>query len=525
MATECESKLNNQTSIRNIKILAVLILVILSLIIFSNGMTKPVGRDEHMYCTGGVLMSQGKMIYRDFSYIAQLPYHPLLYATFYKLLGTTHYLLVGRLVSIVCDILVMLCIVGVYYYVFVNFRAWGILFGLCAAVLYVYNPVVDYANGYAWNNDVVVLCVALCFLLFIKIDLKRKDKPWRIAVIGILLTTATFMRMTIAVIELLFFIMLLSLPAKNLKERFGTILPFLIAAAIVSIYPIFIIARAPKAAFINIFKIHTINSQWLRQIGIFHDRFDLALESLTSPGYFVLLIIAAFLVVAFMLLRHKLKISCGRCALLAVFLPLVLLAIAMILPTTWRQYFAPPVPFLIIAFAYPLACLTELSGGQAPKIPIKIGAALMILGMLVAFLACINITKRISISITPQAWVPMQIHDIAMDIAKKTKEPKLILTTAPLFALEGGCEIYTEFSAGVFIYRIADFMSEQEQHITNTVGPKNLTDVVKRSPPSAVIVGIEPPYFSFLEKPLVSLAGTDWKKEVYENGPTVYFKP
>ena len=525
MPLEYESKLNNQTPPKNIKVLAVLILAILSLLIFSNSMTKPIGRDEHMYCTGGVLMSQGKMIYRDFSYIAQLPYHPLIYAALYKVLNTTHYLLVGRLVSVVCDILVMLCIVAVYYYVFGNFRVWGILFGLCAAVLYVYNPVVDYANGYAWNNDVVVLCVALSFLLFIKIDPNRKSKKWRIAAIGILLTIATFMRMTTVVIEFVFFIMLLNLPAKNFKERFGTVLPFLIASVVVSIYPIFIIAQAPEAAFINIFKIHAINSQWLRQIGIVHGKFDLALKSVTLPGYFVLLIITAYLTITLVLLCRKLKIVSGRNALLAAFLPLIFFAFAMSLPTTWRQYFAPPVPFLIIAFAYPLSFLRELSSRQTLKIPVKTGAALMILGVLVALLTGINITKRITASITPQAWVPMQIHNIASDIAEKTKEPKLVLTTAPLFALEGGCEIYTEFSTGVFIYRIADFMSEQEQHITNTVGLKNLAEIVKQSPPSAIIVGTEPTYFSFLEKPFESFAGADWKKEVYENGLTTYFKP
>jgi hypothetical protein len=243
------------------------------------------------------------------------------------------------------------------------------------------------------------------------------------------------------------------------------------------------------------------------------------------PGYFVLLVITAYLISAFVLLRRKLKIISGRNALFAAFLPLIFFAVAMILPTTWRQYFAPPVPFLIIAFAYPFAYITELSDRQASKIPLKISAALMIIGVLVAFFSGINITKRIPACITPQAWVPMQVHNIATDISEKTREPKLVLTTAPLFALEGGCEIYPEFSAGTFIYRIADLMSEQQRQITNTVGRKNIANIVKQSPPSAIIVGIEPPYFSFLEKPLESLVGFDWKRDVYENGLIVYFKP
>jgi len=110
-------------------------------------MTKPLGRDEQMYCTGGVLLAQGKMIYRDFSYVAQLPYHPLLYAAIFRILNTNHYLLVGRMVSVVCDILVMLCIVGIYRHIFCKFVICGSLLGVASVILYVFNPLVDYASG------------------------------------------------------------------------------------------------------------------------------------------------------------------------------------------------------------------------------------------------------------------------------------------------------------------------------------------------------------------------------------------
>ena len=89
---------------------SVLCPLVLGAALLANSMTKDMGRDEQMYCTAGVLLGQGQMIYRDFSYPSQLPYHPLLLASLYRALGTTHYLLVGRLVSVVCDILVMILI-------------------------------------------------------------------------------------------------------------------------------------------------------------------------------------------------------------------------------------------------------------------------------------------------------------------------------------------------------------------------------------------------------------------------------
>ncbi len=157
---------------------AVLILAVLSLAVLANSMTKPVGHDEQMYCTAGALLAQGKMIYRDFSYVAQMPYHPLLYAALFKALNTSYYLLTGRIVSVVCDILVVVCIVGIYRLIFKPFVVTGLLLGLGASVLWIFNPLVDYANGFAWNHDVVILCVTLSLWLLLSTDLRLKSRYW-----------------------------------------------------------------------------------------------------------------------------------------------------------------------------------------------------------------------------------------------------------------------------------------------------------------------------------------------------------
>ena len=168
------TKSDNRASLL-ITVKVVLTLVVLSAAIWANAMTKSLGRDEQMYCTGGALLARGKIIYKDFSYPAQMPYHPLLYAVLFKIFNTTRYLFVGRMVSVVCDILTMLCIVAIYRRVFASLPIAGLLFGLAGAVLYVFNPLVDYANGYAWNHDVVIFCVVLSFWLFVSTDLAKKS--------------------------------------------------------------------------------------------------------------------------------------------------------------------------------------------------------------------------------------------------------------------------------------------------------------------------------------------------------------
>ena len=525
MASKHKSKLNIKMSPKIINIIVVIILFILSLAVLANTMTKPVGRDEQMYCTGAALMAQGKMIYRDFSYAAQMPYHPLLCTALFKVFNTTHYLLVGRIVSCVCDILVMLGIVGIYRHIFRSFTISGMILGLCAAMLYIFNPLVDYANGYAWNHDIVIFCVVLSFWLFISTDFQQKSKYWRIAAIGALLTFATCMRVTTVLAELLFFVLLLSVPAGSIKERFKNALPFLLAGAVVSIWPVWVIAQAPQAFFLNLVKIPMLYGQWLREIGMVHNKFTLTFACLTTPGYFVLAALTVYLCLSVFFLRHKLKIVSGINLLLAALLPAIFFIIALVPPTMWRQYLAVPVPFLAISLAFPLLYLRRLTVKGDISRRFKITTGLMVLCTLVALFSYPFVLYRTPVALVPERWVPIEIHKVSEDIAGKlqTQSSKLILTLAPLLALEGGCDIYPELSAGAIIFRIADSLSAEDRRITHTAGPETLAESIKKNPPSAVILGVE---MGRLEEPIYeSVVKPDWERKNYENGPTVYFRP
>jgi len=536
-------------------ILVVLILIVLSLAILANSMAKPLGRDEQMYCTGGALLAEGRAIYKDFSYAAQLPYHPLLCAALFKIFNTTHYLLVGRILSSFCDIFVLVCIVGIYRYIFNSFAITGMLLGLAAAILYVFNPVVDYANGYAWNHDVVTLCVVLSFWLFVSTDFNHKSKCRRIAAIGALLTFASCMRITTALVELLFFVMLLSRPAESMKQRLKTAPPFLAAAAFVSIWPVWVIAQAPRAFFMNLVKIPMLYGQWLHEIGMVYNKFELTLACLAQPGYFALVVLAIYLCLLMVCLRRSRRVGFSpprqssrrvgfspprqswwgkpHPTILAALLPLTFFIIALIPPTMWRQYLAMPVPFLIISFAFPLLYVRKLSNKTGISKHFKIAAALVTVCVLAAVACYPAVLYRTPIVLVPERWVPIEIHKISEDIAKKLKTQnhvssaaegsKLILTLAPLLALEGGSDIYTELSCGAIIYRIADSMSPSERSVTNTVGPKTLIELLEKSPPSAVILGVE---MRRLEEPIFeSTVKPDWERKVYENGIVVYFRP
>jgi 4-amino-4-deoxy-L-arabinose transferase-like glycosyltransferase len=418
---------------------------------------------------------------------------------------------------------VLVCIVGIYRRIFKDFPTAGAILGLAAAVLYVFNPLVDYANGYAWNHDVVILCVVLSFWIFISADFQLKSRYWKIAAMSGLLTFATWMRVTGVLVELLFLVMLLVQPAQSARQRVKTILPFLIAAAGVSVWPVWVIAQAQRAFFLNIVRIPALYGEWLKRIGMVHNKFGLTLNSITTPGYLVLIVVAVYLCIVVMHLRQRLKITDGKNLLLAALLPVTFFIIAFIPPTMWEQYLAMPVPFLVIGLAYPLLYLRGLANKDGQNKQFKIAAALVIVCVFIAVASSPTVAVRTVMLFEPESWTPVQLHRISQDIAQRTKEPKLALTLAPLFALEGGCNIYTELSAGSIIYRVGDFMTAQELAITHTVGPKTLGELVEKSPPAVVIVGVE---MEFLEEHLFKTAvKPDWERKVYENGVTAYFRP
>ena len=516
-------RLNSKVSPKTINIVVIIILVVLSLGILANSMMKPPGRDEQMYCTGGVLMAQGKMIYKDFSYVTQLPYHPLFYAVLFRILNTSHYLLVGRMVSVVCDILVMLCIVGIYRRIFGKLAISGVVLGTAAAVLYVFNPLVDYANGYAWNHDVVILCVVLSFWLLISTDSSQTSRYGRIAAIGALLTAATCMRVTTVLVQLLFLAALLSQPAESIKQRIKTVIPFLIATAVILIWPVWVIASSGQAFFLNLFWIPRLYGKWLHEVGIVHNKLGLTLSAFKAPGYLVLIVITIYLCVVMIWQRRKLAKTGGRDLLFAALLALAFFIIALIPPTMWKQYLAMPVPFIIISFAYPLLCLRQLADKDRHNKQFKTASVVVAVCVVVAVFSYSVVLSRAAVLFYPEGWVPIRVHKISVDIAEKTKEPKKILTLAPLFALEGGCDIYTELSCGSIVYRIGDRLSAWNRDITHTAGPSDLAELVDKEPPSAVIINVE--RMKFLEEDLINTAvKPDWERKVYKYGPVVYFR-
>ena len=498
-------------------------IAVLSVVIFVSAMTKSVGRDEHMYCTGGALLAHGELIYRDFSYVAQLPYHPLLLGAMYRLFRTEHYLLIGRLVSVLCDILVMSCIVIVCRRAYRECRLHGVVVGLALALLYLYNPLVDYANGYAWNHDVVMACVMLSYVLF---SLARPEKRLglvRIAAIALLLTAATCMRATTALIQLIFFIAICH-RGPTMRDRMRSAGVFAAGSVTGAIPLAVIVSLAPRAFSLNVFRIPLLNSELLHEMRMAHDKWSLATAAFSHPVYFILLLLALFLLVADVALRRRAQVK-SSATVLSSLIALLFVVIAFIPPTMWRQYLAMPVPFFAVAAACSLGQLKNQKTIRLARAGHVAGLCLLVSGLLIGRAFMPSPFHDLAKVARPSSWVPVRYHDLSRRIAAPIKQAGPILTTAPLLAIEGGGSVYAELSAGIFVYRVADRLSERERRTVHAVDPETIDELAERQPPAAVIVGAASRYFTFLEEPFANVIDERWGRTEFERGLVVYYRP
>jgi len=510
-------------------IIALLGLAFAAAAILANSMTKPIEHDEQMYCTAAVLTSQGKLIYRDFSYVAQLPYHPLLCAAVFKLFNTTHYLLTVRLLSTICDVIVLLCIFAIYKKTFGDSSPTGTVFGLAAAFLYIFNPFVSYANGFAWNHDPVVACVILSLWIFQGHDYSSKAKNLKAALIGALLTLATFMRITTVLVQILFLIFFVLRPEKSKKSKLKSIACFLTAGTIVAIWPLAVILQAPESFFINVFTIPVFNGQFLHQIGMAYNKGDMLWAFIKTPSCLLLVLTGLGLLAALIKNRAGAKLTNKTDVLLAPSLTALFFIIAFIPATIWFQYFAAPIPFLIVSFARPAAYLNRIADKRYIKAVVTLTGVSACLSVLFNPVVLYKMPALFNIS----GWSAVRLHRLSQQIGSEVKTPKLVLTLTPLLALEGRCSIYDEFSAGVFAYRVAEFLTERQKKLTRTPGPDNVDELIQKKQPLAVITGLEP---QFLEAPIIKNAVEThpnlWQRKVYKpcglktynGGIVVYFK-
>jgi hypothetical protein len=512
---------DSQTVLRIVKSSACLVVIVLSLFIFSSSMSKKAVNDEHATCAAGVLLTKGKMIYRDFACVAQMPYHPLLCAAVYRVLNTTYYLFSARLLTVLCDILIVISIIGIFRHIFSAFPISGFLLGMAMATICVFNGHFSRVSGFAINKDFMIFCVLVSFWLFICTDFKRGSHYLRIGIISVLLTMACCMDFTAVFILLLFFIILAVLRTGSVKARLKTIFVFLISPVIVLILPVLIMLQSPHAFFINVFELPLLRMRLIHKMNLmrgetFFGQFVQILTYATEPQGIFPFLVAICLIVLIISGRRGLKIANPMNALLAVLVPVIFFLTALCTPIFLYEHFAKLVPFIIISFAYPLLYLRNLELGNPHKL-FRI-ASIVAAACTFSQAATQPLLERTAIVFRPQSWVPIKMHQISEEMAQRIKEPKLVVTLAPLYALESGCDIYLELSSGWDGCKIASVLPASKREITKTLNPKTFRTMIEQRPPSGVVIDIDAKKdeVSSIGLVLLRIAKTRWPDPEYD---------
>jgi len=501
-------------------VLAYLGIAALAGLLFVNAMNKEASRDEQMYCTAGVLLSRGQAIYKDFSYVSQLPYHPALLSIVYRLTRTTHYLLVARLLSWACEVGVLCLVLAMFRHVFAHDKILGMLLGVGAATLYALNPIVFMANGYAWNHPFVLLAVMLSLWLLIR------DLPDRFVaglLQGAILTLACGMRITTVLIWALFLLYWIFFQTDRQQQKRRGLPGFLCGTGLLAIWPAYTLLQAPQAAWANLVVIPKLYGQWHLTHGTAHNKLDLTIMCLTAIGYVALLICWGFTAGMGRTCRRAESLPPDKRQRFLLCVVAAFVLIAFVPPTMWRQYWAAPVPFIVLCLANPLCTLQQHKKGH-PRLW-QTGLTSLILGTALTMWAMTATLMSEPLSLSPSQWPPLQIHALARDIAKHVKAPKRILTLAPLLALEGGAQIYPELSCGSVVYRVGDQLSAKTQTKTRVAGYQSIKDVLANTPPDAILVGTESGLSKGLDQDLTNYLSEDWRKIDYPSEITLYTRP
>ncbi len=512
--------------------LAIVILAVLVLLVFVGSMTRPVDYREQMHGSAAVLVSGGGRLYRDFCYVG-MPFYPAMISVLYRLTGTGHYLLFGRIASAVADAVVMLTIFGIYRRVFGRYRMEGLFLGLGGVLLYVFNPFVYHYNGLMSGRDIIICCVVVSFWLYISTDFGGRSKYGRTAAMGVLLSVASMTELSAGFFQVLFFLFLVFQPVRGLRERLGNIAGFVLATVVVTAWPVWLMAQAPAAFRIGAFRLPAIERLAYHEHGAIFGKWEIMLLSLSLSGG--VLVLVAALSLGFLLLgnRRKVKISQVSGALLCTFVVVAVFIIATMVPAMTLWEVAMVVPFIIICYSYPLFWLRDMSKTGALPPGFRIASAVVAGCAVAALLSSPKPALRLGVLFEPARWVPLRFHAVAEDMRRRCKAPRQVLTIQPLYALEAGAEIYSELSAGATGYASANGLTKSERETANLACSWDIQTLVERRGPSAIL--FDKGYRATVVKiPLSMIIRRDlqmknydrkkWERVRYERNVTVYYR-
>lgn len=480
--------------IRNGVIVAAGILLVLMLL-FVRSMARPLNHDENQFIAPAVLLLRhGLLPYRDYP-VFHTPYLLFLFAGLFAL--TSHLLLAARGFNVLCAVSLLALVFAVAARAFGHLGEKRWLIALGFFLLLGLNRGFGFTAGRAWNHDLAVLAAVAAFLVFLLGQESHRSVLW-LALCGVFVGIALGTRLSFAPLVAPFALATLLFPIPG-RSRLSCLTIYGAGLALALLPMALLFLQAPRQFFFDNFTYNgTIN--WLYRVStVPHEirflnklRFPFQ-EVLKSPSDLAL-------VMGFIYFTARPWWQAGwrqyrtnpEVTLLLLILPF--LFIGSWAPTpSYRQYYYPFVPFLLLGNIYGLARAWTFR-----------------VGWVIAAVAAESLIQSIfalppgSLTRHPSQWPVFAAHAEGVAIEKLVPRGR-ILTLAPVFPLEGGLDIYPAFATGPFAWRTAGLMSAEQRARFGFIAPADLAAFLEKQPPDAILTGSEP---AELEEPMKRYAWT-----------------
>lgn len=486
-------------------ILAVVLLVLLGL--FARIMTYPLQHDEQFYLPAAILFSFDRL-YSDLGF-SHLPNLPILLSGIFATIGSEYYVVIGRLVIFASWLMTVAALIRIGR----KYAHSDLVAALLVALL-VANPALIDATGMAVTNNFIATPFAL-FGLIAFIDTASRPYPSRrlAALAGFLLAVAMgFKANYIALLPPIAIAALFVPPHLAMRTRLMRIaLPMLAGGVIGGAPTLYFLAQDPSG-----FIAHVVSFHRGPQISYWQAHADpldpktMSLSAkailaqrgwLSGTNLIVLIALAFYATLGFRQWQFQRWFApATRWPILVLIGILALLAVMSFLPTpAFPQYFTTPLPFAIMLIALLHGSLNAHSRSVAG--PFLIAA----LGMAVLIGAPILLStmpKALSVA----RWTGFQVHRDAVRMAEAlpaNSEGRSMATLSPVYALEGGLDVYPALAMGPFVYRASAWIPAADQrHYTSLASPATVGALLETAPPAAILTGME----GALDAPLSAFA-------------------
>jgi hypothetical protein len=485
------------------------------LLLFSANMQKGLSHDEHMYVAGGDLLARGVGLpYRDYPYL-QMPNLAFIYAGLFKLSG--YLLLSARLFS-------TLSALGTLLLVFGTVCGWlrdasyltRFIVAVGSVLLIINSPIFAYTSGQAWNHDVALLFCMGAFALYSHSARAGTLSRWALAV-GLMVGLAVGTRLLFVFVAPLFLGAIALLPLRPpVKQRVRVITLFLGGVLLGLLPSLCLFLLAPGQFLYGNFVYHQANGAFWARIGYTRamdpiGKLAYLWEVTTEPATLLLMIGLLLFAIALVITRVYHAGGDHREFYLVPMMVLALLAGAFVPAPTWYQYFFAPLPFVVLCAAY---CAALLYKRLTWSLALFVALSLASFTFRPSFYPIENL-------FVPNTWATVKVHKVGEQILRHVAGGR-VLTFAPIYPLEGGIAVYTDFATGPFTWRSITFLSDAERAASGLMSPHALDSLLATEPPGAILVGFEPD----LEAPWIEFAQAhDYREVALGDGATLWVAP